>query len=187
LKRLAVLGIVVAVGAIAGATSDRHAAAAAETHSNCIQFDQNGNFVGVTPNCTMTISMNGGQPESFPSVNPCTGDTGTIDIAISHQVYHINVNGAGDAWDSGTQSGTVSWTPDDASAPSGAGSMASWFGDSFNAQNMEQSFTFHASIHLSNGQTISMGEVGHVTFAAGSSSAPVPVVAFDKPTVNCGG
>ena len=183
MRRLALLGLVVGVSAVAGFATDRHHAAAAETHVDCITFDSNGNFVGVTPNCSMTISQRGGDSQSFPSANPCTGDSGTVTLSITHQVYHINVNGASDAWDTGTQNGTLTFTPDDPSKASGSGSWTDWFGDSFNAQNLVQHFTFHASIHTSTGQTVGLHEIGHVSFAA--TDPVTPVVAFDKPNLSC--
>lgn len=179
MKRFAVLGVAVGLLCIIGALGPG-SLSAAETHSNCITFDANGNLVGLTPNCSQTIAMQGGTGFSFPGTNPCTGDTGTVSFAISHQVYHINVNGAGDAWDSGTDNGTATWVPDNAGAPTGQGSWVSWFGDSFNAQNTVNTFTFTFVIHFSNGQTATMHEVGHVTFTPNG-----PAVSFDKPTGGC--
>lgn len=184
-KRLALLGLVVGFSAAAGVASGAHRVAAAETHTDCITFDSSGNVIGITPNCSMTISAQGGAPQSMPGVDPCTGDPGTLTMTVTHQIYHINVDGAGDAWDTGTVNGGISFTPDDASAPSGSGAYANWFGDSFNARNMEQTFTFAASLQLTNGQHVAVHAVGHVTFAA--SNPITPVVAFDDFSATCTG
>lgn len=185
MKRLALLGLVVGFSAVAGVASGAHRVVAAETHTDCITFDSSGNVIGITPSCSMTVSQRGGDSQSFPGVDPCTGDTGTLTASVTHQIYHINVDGGGEAWDTGTMSGTLSFTPDDASAPSGSGPYANWFGDSFNERNMEQTFTFAAHLSLSNGQSVTVHEVGHVTFAA--TDPITPVVAFDKPSMTCNG
>lgn len=184
MKRLALLGLVVGFSAVAGVASGAHRAVAAETHTDCITFDGDGNVIGLTPMCSMTVVQQGGDPQVFAGANPCTGDPGTVAIAPSRSVYHINVDGAGDAWDTGTSTGTVSFTPDDASAPSGSGTVTNWFGDSFNMQNMEQTFTLSIRIQLSDGTHLTMHEVGHITFAA--SDTATPVVVFDKPGLSCG-
>jgi hypothetical protein len=182
MKELRKGGSVLAVGALVSAGAFglaavplATAASAAETHANCITFDSSGNVIGLTPNCSQTISQQGGAPQSFPGANPCTGDPGTATETPSHQVYHINVNGAGDAWDSGTMTSTVSFVPDDPSKPTGSGTSTNWFGDSFNAQNSVQHFTFNVSVHFSNGQNATLHEVGHITLTPNG-----PGVSFDK-------
>lgn len=154
-------------------------AAAAETHSNCINFDPYGNAT-LTPNCTQTISVAGGGSQSFPAADPCTGDPGLVTQTVSRQVYHINVDGAGDAWDSGTINGTVAFAPTDSSKASGAGTFTIWFGDSFNAKNMVQTFTASNRLQLSNGQHLTIHGTGHVTFTPNG-----PAVSFDKRTITC--
>jgi len=137
--------------------------ASAETHSNCATFDSNGNIISVTPNCAETISVQGGQPQSMPGANPCTGDSGTLTMGFTHQVFHINVNGAGDLWITGTQNGPFSFTPDDPTAASGTGSSASWFGGSANNRNSVMSDTFNVHVHLTCGQEVTLHAVDHVT------------------------
>lgn len=151
-------------------------AGAAETHTNCITFDGGGNVIGLTPNCSQTVSQQGGvPPQSKPVVNPCTGDTGIVTLLVTHQIYHINVDGAGDGWDTGTMNTSVSFVPDDSSKPSGSGSSTAWFGDSFNAQNTVQTFTARVAVHFSNGQTAIMHEVGHFALTPGGAT-----FTFDK-------
>jgi hypothetical protein len=137
--------------------------ASAETHSNCATFDNNGNIISVTPNCTQTISVQGGQPQSMSVVNPCNGDSGTVTMGITHQIFHINVNGAGDLWITGTQNGPVSFTPIDPTAASGKGAWASWFGGSSNNRNSVMTDTINLDLHLTSGQELTLHAVDHVT------------------------
>jgi len=174
------VAVALTIGSAAGLVSAA-GTAAAETHSNCIQFDQDGNVIGLTPNCSQTVVQTGGPTQSSPGVNPCDPtDTGTVTIAISRQVYHINVDGAGDAWDTGTATGTVSFVPDVTTDVSGTGKFTNWFGDEFNANNLVQSSTFNLAVHLSNGQTATMHEVVHVTMTPSGAA-----MSFDKPTGSC--
>ena len=186
MKRLALLGLVVGISAVAGVAGGAHRVVAAETHTDCIQFDSGGNVIGLTPNCSMTVVQAGGQSQSFPAANPCTGDTGTVTLGVSHQVFHININGALDGWDTGTQTGSATFTPDDPTAASGSGTNTGWFGDSFNMQNLVQHFTMSVRIHLSDGTNVTVHGVGHISFSA--SNSITPVVAFDKKSLNftCG-
>jgi hypothetical protein len=136
----------------------------AETHANCATFDNFGNVLSVTPNCSQTISVQGGQPQVSPGVDPCTGDKGTLTMATTHQVFHVNVNGASDFWITGTQNGTITFTPDTIGAPSGSGPWAAWFGGGQNNQSGVLHDTFNAQVHLTNGQTVSAHVVDHFNF-----------------------
>lgn len=146
-----------AVGLVAaGCLALPHHTSAAETHSDCIQFDSNGNFSGLTPNCSETIHGPVGPLPPMSGVDPCNGQTGTLYLSVAQAVYHITVNGASDAWDTGTTTGTLTFVPDDSSQPSGSGKFTNWFGDEFNRQNVVQPDTFGVEIHFSNGQTATM-------------------------------
>jgi hypothetical protein len=164
MRRIAVRFAMAAI--LAGTVLAAPVAVFAQTHDNCATFDNAGNVLSVTPNCSQTISMQGGQPQSMPVVDPCTGDTGTLTMAFTHQVFHINVNGASDFWITGTQNGTVTFTPDVAGAPSGSGPWAAWFGGGQNNQNGVMHDTFNAHIQLTNGQTVSVHMVDHTNITA---------------------
>lgn len=155
--------VVVLACATAAAVGAPRSASAAETHSNCATFDDQGNIISLTPSCSETISVQGGDPQSMPGLDPCTGDTGTLTISFTHQVFHVNVDRDGDLWITGTQNGTLAFVPDDPSAPSGTGSWASWFGGSVNNRNSVMTDTFDAEAHLTTGQTATLHEVDHVT------------------------
>ena len=181
LARRVLAALVVAsggAGAYVGAAPS--AAFAAETHSNCATFDNNGNILSVTPNCSETVHF-ASPPSSFPGANPCTGDSGTVTINDDHSVFHVNVNGAGDLWLTGTDGGTTSFTADHPPAPSGSGTWTSWFGASMNSKSAVFHNTFNSTFHLSDGTTVTMHDTAHTTITATGV-----VISFDKPTLNCG-
>jgi hypothetical protein len=156
--------------------------ALAETHTNCATFDNNGNILSLTPNCSQTVHAPS-PPFSFPAQNPCTGDTGTVNFTDTHSVFHINVNGAGDAWFTGTDGGPASFVPDSSSALTGSGTWTSWFGSSLNNKSAVFHSTFNLTVHFPNGTTVSMHDTMHETITANGV-----VFSFDKPTfsANCG-
>ena len=176
---LALVAVSVAVGVSMVAVPA--GAPAAETHSNCATFDNNGVPISVTPNCSETVHA-ASPPNSFPGANPCTGDPGTITLNDNHSIFHVNVNGAGDVWVTGTDGGAASFVADSSSAPSGSGTWTSWFGGSLNSTNTVLHSTMHLGIHLSDGSTVTMHDTMHMTI-----KGMTPVVVFDKPTLICGG
>jgi hypothetical protein len=154
-------------------------AAAAETHSNCVTFDDQGNISNVVPNCSETMSFQGGDPQQMQGANPCNLDPGTITIYFTHQIFHVNVNGAGDIWLTGTQNGTATFTSSDGGA-NGSGPWASWFGASLNNRNAAFTDTFAMTIKDSAGDTIVNTEVDHTTITATGV-----VNSFSKPDLTC--
>ena len=164
MRALAFLGSVVC--AASAAVIVPTSVGAAETHSNCATFDDQGNVVSVVPNCSETITGQGQPPQSFPTANPCNGDPGTVTITANRWVFHVNVNGAGDVWVTGTTNGTISFTPDDPSRPSGSGPSTNWFGGSLNNRNMAMTDTFMSVLRSTDGHTITVHGVDHVTFNA---------------------
>jgi len=152
---------------------------AAETHSNCATFDNSGNILSLTPNCSETVQA---APSSMSSSspNPCTGAPGTFTMNDNHSVFHLNVNGAGDAWLTGTDGGRASFAAVPPGA-SGSGPWTSWFGAGFNKQSLVMSSTIHLSIRLSDGTSVTMRDVSHLTITPGGA-----VISFNKPTFTCG-
>ena len=73
---------------------------------------------------------------SFPTTNPCTGATGTLDATAATEVFHVTSFTTGpEFWMTGTAQGTVTFTPDDPQGVSLSGHFASWFGESANNKN----------------------------------------------------
>jgi hypothetical protein len=178
--RPVLLAVVVAsagIGAYMGTAPIR--VLAAETHSNCATFDNNGNILSVTPNCSETFHAPPSS-NSFPSPNPCTGAPGVVTLNDSHSVFHVNVDGASDVWLTGTDGGSASF--DAVSGPSGSGTWTSWFGGALNNRSSVFSSTFRVAIHLSDGTLVTMHDTSHTTITATGV-----VMSFDKPTLHCGG
>jgi hypothetical protein len=161
MRPAALVGVLACAAVVAVAVPK--GAAAAETHFNCATFDNQGNIVSVVPNCTQTISMQGGGSQSMPGVDPCTGNTGTLTLSLTHQVFHVNVNGASDLWITGTQNGTATFTPDDPTAAVGTGSWAAWFGGSQNNRNGVLHDTFNLQVHFPGGLSATFHMIDHTT------------------------
>jgi hypothetical protein len=156
---------------------------AAETHTNCATFDNSGNILSLTPNCSETVHFPS-PPISFPGVNPCTTppEPGTIVLNDDHAVFHINVNGAGDVWLTGTDGGSASFAALNPSAASGSGTWTSWFGGQMNKRSMVFGSTMHVGIRLSDGTMVTMHDTFHTMMTATGV-----VRTFNKPTLTCGG
>jgi hypothetical protein len=108
---------------------------------------------------------------SNPTVNPCTGEPGTITATATNSVFHATFFETSDEfWITGTAEGVVTFTPEAAGGVSGIGHFALWFGESHNNKNEVQhntsTFVFsdsdgshvviHGNTHLS---TNASGEV----------------------------
>jgi hypothetical protein len=165
----------VAVGAYAALPVTN---AIAETHAQCVTFDNSGNIISVTPNCSETSHFTS-PPVTFSAPDPCTSTLVTVTINDDHSVFHVNVDGAGDVWLTGTDGGTVSVS----GPPDGSGTWTSWFGASLNNKSAAFTSTFNQHIQLSDGTSVAMRDIAHTTFTPNG-----PGVSFDKPdmTFNCG-
>lgn len=155
-------------------------AAAAETHTDCVQFDSSGNIVGATPGCTESIKESS-PPQTMPSSNPCTGDPGMLTIYTKQSMLHLNVNNAGDIWITSTQNGTATFVPDDSSLPVWNGTWTSWFGGSLNRSNAVIHDTFSSRVHDGLGDTITQHMVDHLSFSASGAQNT-----FSIASTNCG-
>jgi hypothetical protein len=153
----------------------------AETHSNCVSFDSSGNITGVTPNCSETFHSPSGS-SSNPGADPCNPtDTGTITMNNTQDVFHVTVNGAGDVWLTNTDSGTVSFVPDDSTMAGGSGHWTAWFGGSLNRNSAVLHSTFNIAVHLSDGTTLTSHETVHMSMSASGVQ-----ISFDKLVLTCG-
>ena len=163
------------------AIAGRPQAVGAETHSNCATFDANGHVIGFTPSCSETVHAAPSSSVS-PGVNPCTDAPGTVVTNIDRSVLHINVNGAGDAWLTGTVGGTASFTADSPSDPSGQGTWTEWFGDQLNNQSFVSGSTMTDRFRLSDGSHL----VIHDNTQTRVTTDGVTTT-FDHPTLRCNG
>jgi hypothetical protein len=153
---------------------------AAETHSNCATFDNNGNIISVVPSCTQTMVIKN-QSQSMPSNNPCSGVPATLTFNYSNTIFHITVNGAGDVWVTQTLTGSASAVPFDPLQPSYYGHITIWFGASLNKNNSVFHDTFNATLTGTDGSTITAHMVDHM-----STSASGMVNSFSLGGFTCG-
>jgi hypothetical protein len=113
-------------------------------------------------------------------VNPCTGAPGMLTITYNG-VFHVTELtsgiGAGTLWATGTQTGTFTFAPFDASQPSYTGRFTVWFGDNDNLRNDAETVTFRIRGIGSDGSVLRFHEVEHM-----SVSASGVTLAFDQPT-----
>lgn len=116
--------------------------------------------------------------ESFPDVNSCTGDPGTVTIAYNG-VLHFTQLPNGTSHFTVTQTGDAVFVPDDPSLPTYTGHFTTWAG--FNSNNKNEAGTVTFTVHLtgSDGSTLKF----HLTEHFNVSASGV-VNAFSKP--RCG-
>ena len=124
--------------------------------------------------------MQGGETQQFASPNPCTGDPGVVTLYITHQVFHLNVNGAGDLWATGTQTGAATFTSSDG-GNNYSGHWTSWFGEQLNKQNAVTTDTLNVTMQDAAGDTVSMHQVDHMRFDQYGDVLQV----FSQPTLSC--
>lgn len=115
---------------------------------------------------------------SFPSTDPCDpSDTGTLTAVSANEVFHVTFFTTGpEFWVTGTDEGTVTFTPDNPNGVSASGHFSSWFGESLNNFNDVQTGTDTFVLTTSDGSHIVMHETFHVT----TNALGVTTVAFDK-------
>lgn len=121
------------------------------------------------------------QTDVSSDVNPCSGVTGTLSQTYNG-VFHITTLADGELWATFTQTGSISFVPDDASQPSYSGHFTVWGGFNVNERNSTDTFTFSARLTGTDGSVVVLHEVQHDTYTANGT----PVVSFDRPTLTCG-
>jgi hypothetical protein len=138
-------------------------------------------------NGTVTITQHAHNVTLFsdPVTNPCSGEPGTLTAIAANEVFHITFFTTGDeVWVTGTDEGTVTFTPDNPSGVSLSGHFAAWFGESFNNKNDVQHFTNTFNLTGSDGSHVVVHETAHLSTNANG----VVTVNFDKNSmrVSCG-
>ena len=122
---------------------------------------------------------------SDPATNPCTGEPGTFTATAANEVFHVTFFTTSDEfWVTGTDEGTVAFTPDDPNGVSASGHFAAWFGESFNEKNDVQHFTNTFNLRGTDGSHIVVHETAHLS----TNATGVVTVNFDKMSfrANCG-
>jgi hypothetical protein len=120
---------------------------------------------------------------SGPAVNPCTAAAGTVTAIAANEVLHVTFFTASDEfWVTGTDEGTVTFTPDDPSGVSASGHFSSWFGESFNRKNDVQHFTNTFHLQGTDGSHLVVHETAHLS----TNGSGEVIVNFDKMNLTCG-
>ena len=137
---------------------------------------------------TVTITQHAHNVTLFsdPVTNPCTGEPGTLSAIAANEVFHVTFFTNGDEfWVTGTDEGTIAFTPDDPSGVSASGHFAAWFGESFNNKNDVQHDTSTFHLTGTDGLRLVLHETSHLS----TNAAGVVTVNFDKmsQSLSCGG
>jgi hypothetical protein len=123
---------------------------------------------------------------SNPTVNPCTGEPGTITAVAANEVQHetfFTAPAADEFWATETDEGTATFTPDDPSGVSASGHFAAWFGISANNRNAVVHDTNNFNLRGSDGSHI----VVHIGDQTTMNANGVITVNFSTMKVSCGG
>ena len=122
--------------------------------------------------------------ETFPEVNECTGDAGTVTITYNG-VVHITELASGEFHITGTLTGTFVFVPNDPERPTFTGRFTNWFGENHNLNEAAATFTFSVRGTGSDGSRITFHAVSHITADTIDFSTDPPTVTglkvtFDK-------
>ena len=83
---------------------------------------------------------------SFPVVNPCSHEPGTITAVATNSVFHVTEQADGNSWVTGTGEGTATFTPEQPGGVRASGHFTTWFGAAANNKNNVEHST--NTIHL---------------------------------------
>jgi hypothetical protein len=120
---------------------------------------------------------------SMPVTNPCTGAPGTATAIAATEVFHVTFFQNGDEfWVTGTDEGTITFTPDDPSGVSASGHFASWFGESSNNKNDVQHDIFNANLTGTDGSHVVVSMVDHLS----TNALGVVTQNFSNASAHCG-
>ncbi len=135
---------------------------------------------------TVTMTTHASNVPLFPpqhTNNPCTNAPGTLSAISANSVFHVTYFTTGpEFWVTGTDEGTVTFTPDDPNGVSASGHFAAWFGESMNNKNDVQHNTNTFVLAGSDGSRLVMHETSHLSTNANG----VVTVNFDNISLTCG-
>src|SRR5205809_4704981 len=134
---------------------------------------------------TVTITTHDHNVKLFsdPATNPCTGQPGTLTAIAANEVFHVTFFTNGDEfWVTGTDEGTITFTPNDPSGVSASGHFAAWFGESFNNKNDVQHDTDTFNLQGTDGSHLVAHETSHLS----TNGLGDVTVNFDKMNLTCG-
>jgi hypothetical protein len=127
--------------------------------------------------------------ESFPDVNPCTGDPAVVTITYNG-VLHISEDATGGFHITGTLTGTFFLDVDDPALPDYSGRFTQWFGGNHNSNVANETFTFSARGTGTDGSRLRFNFVAHITADTIDFSTDPPTVSgvkvmFERETSSC--
>lgn len=114
--------------------------------------------------------------ETFPDVNPCTGEPATIFVTEENGVLHMTQHPDGHFHLTGTFTGRFTLVPEDPSEPTYTGRFTIWFGENHNERMSNATFTFSAHGKGSDGSALKFSTVAHITAATIDFSTDPPTI-----------
>jgi hypothetical protein len=121
--------------------------------------DRATTFTFHPPPMTFTMTV---PPTTCPDGSVIPG--GVVTVNVDNSVFHLTINGAGDAWATGTSQGTFVFAT--TTGVTYTGPFATWFGDESNSQNFVLHSTFNAVGVGSDGSHISIHFEMHASISA---------------------
>jgi hypothetical protein len=100
--------------------------------------------------------------ETFPDVNPCTGDP-TLETITYSGVLHFTEDASGGMHITGTFTGSFLLDVTDPLLPDYTGRFTQWFGGNHNSNIANETVTFAAKGTGTDGSTLQFNGVAHIT------------------------
>ena len=114
-----------------------------------------------------------------PGQNPCSGAAGTV-IDINDVHFHITTLANGTINETGHNTATVTFIPDNPSQPTYQGHETYASADSGNGTRFVTTTTFHIRMRGTDGSFLTLREVAHTTIGPNGATS-----VFDMPTLSC--
>jgi hypothetical protein len=115
-------------------------------------------------------------------VNPCDGEAGQLEAIAANSVFHITTQADGDLWLTGTDEGTVTFTPSQAGGVFYSGHFTQWFGNAVNRKNEVEHFTGTFVLKGTDGSRVTVHSKAHMS----TNGRGEPTVGFEVKEVHCG-
>jgi hypothetical protein len=130
---------------------------------------------------TQTIHFSG-MTQTQPAVNPCSGVPGTLTETVTEGVEHLTTNPDGSYHHSFRIISAIIFTPGDPSQPTLTGTSTGGTGQNVTSKTSVLTATFSGRATGSDGSSVSLGGVAHVTVNANGTVT----VDFEIGHVSCG-
>ena len=119
---------------------------------------------------------------SEETLNPCTGEPGTLTAIAKNGVFHETVQADGEFWITGTFNGIVTFTPAEPGGVLASGHFTVWFGAALNNRNEVEHDTSTFHLNGSDGSRITTKGTDHVS----TNAKGEVTVSFEKLRLSCG-